>query len=142
MQKKIKAILYSLIGILILLLIYFIAPFEQALKQKFFPIVAILGLLFLILGIVLIIFSRKEKGKLKVFLMLTGISTIAPFVFTILHNLFYGLTTTFENLAFLFEPLHIISFIISLFVAPILFIVGLIGIIILLKRGSRHSSHD
>jgi len=34
--------------------------------------------------------------------------------------------------------LHTISFIISLFVAPILFIVGLIGIIILLKRGSKH----
>ncbi len=138
MQKIIKVILYSLVGILILLLIYFVAPFEQLLKQKFFPIVAILGLLFLILGVVLIILSRKEKGKLKFFLILIGISAIVPFVFTILHNLFYGLAITFKNLVFLFEPLHTISFIISLFVAPILFIVGLIGIIILLKRGSKH----
>ena len=142
MQKVIKAIIYSLIGIFILLLVYFVVPFEHSLRQKSFPIVAILGLLFLILGIVLIILSRKEKGKLKVFLILTGISAIAPFIFTILHNFFYGLAITFENLNFLFEPLHVISFIISLFVAPILFIVGLIGSIILLKGGNRHSPHD
>jgi len=110
-------------------------PFEDELLRKLFPIAGILGLIFLILGITLIIFGRKEKGKLKLFLILTGISAISPLIFSVLHNLFYALAIAFDNLSFLFEPLHVISFIISLVIAPILFIVGLIGIFILLKRG-------
>ena len=132
-HKKIKTILYSLTGIFILIIIYFAVPFEHLIKQNIFPIVAILGLLFLLLGIALIILSRKEKGKLKLFLRLTGISAISPLVFSILHNLFYALAIAFENFSFLFEPLHVVSFIISLLVAPILFLVGLIGCFILLK---------
>ena len=133
-QKSIKTILYSLIGIFILILVFFIAPLDILLGRIFFPILAILGLLFLVIGIMLIILSRKEKGKLKIFLILTGISAIAPLVFTILHNLFYALAVAFESLSFLFEPLHAIFFIISLIVAPILFIAGSIGSIILLKK--------
>ena len=66
--------------------------------------------------------------------MLTGTSAIAPFVFSILHNLFYGLVITFENLKYLFEALHVASFVISLLIAPIALIVGAIGSIIYFKN--------
>jgi len=131
MNKKIKPILYSLTVIFILIILYFIISFE---KRIFFLILAILGLLFLALGVALVILGRREKGKLRIFLILTGISAISPFVFSILHNFFYALAIIFTTLSPLFEALHVISFIISLIVAPILFIIFLIGSIILLNK--------
>ena len=135
--KKIKSILYSLIGIFVLLLIYFAVPFEDLIKQNIFPILAILGLLFLILGIALIILSRKEKGKIKTFLLLTGISAVSPLIFSVLHNLFYALAILFENIIvikYIMEILHVTSFLIAMWVSPIGFLIGVIGSLILLKK--------
>jgi len=123
MNKKTKSIFYSLIIIFILLIISFI------IFERLFIIKAILGILFLILGIFLIIFARKEKKKLKFFSILTGISAIAPLLGSILHNLFYALAIKFENLKLLFETLHAGFFIIALVVAPITFVIGVIGIL-------------
>jgi hypothetical protein len=129
---KIKTILYSLIINFLLILTFFLIPSEA--KNQFFFIVAILGLLFLISGVILIIKSKKQKGKLKIFLQLTGYAAISPLVFTILHNLFYALSMIFTSLSFVFEVLHGTSFIISLIIAPIAFLVGVIGSFILLKK--------
>ena len=129
-KLRLKIILYSLIIIFILLLAYFLTPFPSSIERTFFLLAAILGFIFLILGIILTFIARKEKGRLKLFLMLTGISAIAPFIFSILHNLFYGLAIAFGNLKYLFEALHITSFIISIIIAPIMFIVGIVGSII------------
>jgi len=125
---------YSLIIIFVILVGYFLVPIFQEVAWPFFFLAAALGILFLILGTSLAIISRKEKGKLRIFLMITGISAICPFVFTILHNFFYALGIVFENLNWLFEFLHASSFIISLLIAPIAFIVGTVGSIILFKR--------
>ena len=133
-KSCLKTIFYSLIAIFILLLSCFLIPFPSPIKRAFFPLIAILGFIFLILGIVLAVIARKEKKKLKLFLMLTGISAIAPFIFSILHNLFYALAIAFENLKYLFEALHVTCFIISIIIAPIAFIVGIVGSIILFKN--------
>ena len=132
-KSLLKKIVYSLIIIFVLLLIYFLPFFDLSDKRFFFPIVAILGLLFLILGAVLVFMSRKEKGKLKIALMTTGLSATAPLIFSILHNFFYALAIIFEGLKFLFEALHAISFIIALLIAPLVFIIGAIISLILLK---------
>jgi len=134
MPNTIKKIIYYLLGIFILLLMFFIIPFEHPIKRTLFLVAGVLGFIFLVLGIVLIILGRKEKGKLKVFLILTGLSTVAPLLFSVLHNLFYALGTIFKNLDFIFELLHGISFIIAMLVAPILFIIGVIGSIILMRK--------
>lgn len=131
-MKKTKTILYSMIAIFILIMLFFFVP-ENSLRRMLFPVAGVLGLLFLVLGIVLVFLGRKEQGKLRLFLVLTGASAIAPLLFSVLHNLFYGLAIAFEGLAFLFEPLHAISFIISIIIAPILFITGMIGSIILTR---------
>jgi len=134
MKKKpfLKRIFYSLISVFILLLICF--SISSAIERAFFPLIAILGFIFLILGIILIFISRKEKGKLKLFLMSTGISAVAPLVSTILHNLFYALSITFENFKYLFEALHATFFIIAIIIAPIIFIAGVIGSIIFFNK--------
>jgi hypothetical protein len=133
-KSFLKKIFYSLIIIFVLLITYFLISFLLDLSRIFFLLLLILGLTFLILGIILIVLAKKEKRKLKLFLMLTGISAISPFVFSILHNLFYGLSIAFENFKYLFEALHVASFIISLIVAPLAFIIGVIGSIILFNK--------
>ena len=66
--------------------------------------------------------------------MSTGISAVAPLVSTILHNLFYALSITFENFKYLFEALHATFFIIAIIIAPIIFIAGVIGSIIFFNK--------
>ncbi len=100
----------------------------------FFPFIVILGLFLFVLGIVLIFRATKEEGKLKTFLLITGISAVSPFIFTLLHNLFYGLAITFTDFGYIFILLHVISFIISLVLAPILFIIGGVSTLFYLKH--------
>ena len=136
MKKRthLKGILYALTATFILIVTYFLLPSPEDLKRTLFPLVAVLGFVFLALGIVLIFLSRKEKGKLKGFLLLTGLSAVAPFAGSILHNLFYGLGEAFTALIWLFGPLHAAFFIIALLIAPILFIIGITGCTILLCK--------
>ena len=89
------------------------------------------------MGIALIILSRKEKGKIKTFLLLTGISAVSPLIFSVLHNLFYALAILFENIIvikYIMEILHVTSFLIAMLVSPIGFLIGVIGSLILLKK--------
>jgi len=133
-KSKIKLVFYSLVVIFVLLMGFFVMSNALDLMREFFPLVAVLALSFLAFGIALVALSRKESGKLKIFLMMTGISAILPFLFSILHNFFYALAEIFVSLEILFELLHVVSFFISLLLAPILFIVGVLGSIILFKR--------
>ena len=135
-MKSIKKLFYSEIIIFVLIFSYFLISFKYDLARVYFLILAILGLTFLILGIILTIKAKKEKGNLRIFLMSSGISAIAPFLGTILHNLFYGLAIAFQNFKFFFEALHVTFFIISLIVAPILFIIGILGTIIEFNKNS------
>ncbi len=142
--KKIKLVFWSLIVIFILLVSYFIISSELDTFRLIFPILAILGFIFLLLGITLIFLTIKQKikGKLKTFLILTGVSAISPFVFSILHNFFYALAIIGENITIIksiMEFLHVSSFLISIIASPIGFIVGAIGVIVLFTRkGGRH----
>jgi len=135
-KKPIITILHILIAIFILLLAFFIIPNP---KRTLFLFVAVLGLIFLILGITLIVLAVKSKleKKLKIFLILTGASAICPLVFSVLHNLFYALAVITENiqtLNYLLEFLHAAFFIIALLVSPIVFLIGTIGSIILIRK--------
>jgi hypothetical protein len=137
MKKKpsLKTILYSSVVILIVIFSFiFLFPDTGDLKSKLFPFVGLLALLFLALGVVLICIAKKKEGRLKTFLMLTGISAVIPLVATILHNLFYGLAITFENLKQVFDILSAGFFIVSLIGAPISFVVGVVGSLVTLKR--------
>ena len=129
-----KSIFYSLVVIFILLMFYFIIPSPYPIRRRLFVVVMVLSGIFLILGILLIVIARKEKGTLKFFLTLTGIAASVPLIFTLLHNLFYALSITLGELKSLFEVLHVSSFIISIIVAPIMFIIGATGSIVLFNR--------
>ncbi len=139
-KPNLKRTFYSLIIIFILILAFFLLPdisIIENIQRKLFLLAAVLGLIFLIQGTRLAFIARKEKGLLKIFLMLTGIAALAPLPFSILHNAFYALAIVFENFEFLFEVLHVASFIIALAVAPITFIVGVIGSLIIFHKNKK-----
>jgi len=88
------------------------------------------------LGILLLVLTLKNKieRKLKKFLLLTGASATGFFVFVFLHNVFYALgkiTGHILIINYLMEALHVIFFIIAIFICPIGFLVGIAGSIVL-----------
>lgn len=137
-----KGLFYAMVAIFVLIVAFFIIPDTTDIHRALFPVLAVLAILFLIYGVALIFFTLKSriKGKLKTFLLLTGISTIGFPVSVILHNFFYALGVLAENIVvlnFLFEFLHAAFFLIGLIVCPIVFIIGIIGSIVKLKKLSR-----
>ena len=132
---KTKPVFYAMIVIFVVLISYFLIPSFD--KRALFPFIALLGLLFLILGIVLVYMALQLEGRQRKFFLLTGISAICPFVFTILHNLFYGLRMISEGvivLKYIFGFLHVVSFLIALLIAPIGFLIGVVISIYLMKK--------
>ncbi|MFH1462740.1 MAG: hypothetical protein ABIG08_03555 [bacterium] len=95
---------------------------------------------FFLLGIILTIsvLKEKEEGKLKKFMLLTGISATGVFLSVLFHNLIYGYFIYFygqdfwERVGLGDEP---VFFLLALIVFPILFLIGVKGTIItLIKR--------
>jgi hypothetical protein len=87
--------------------------------------------------LVYLTFKSRVKGKLKVFLLILGFSSAGFLVFSVLHNFFYALAIVSENiivLKYIFEFLHVASFLISIVGCPIGFIIGAIGGIALFLR--------
>ena len=128
----IKKVFYSLIIIFILIVSFFIFP-----ERTLFPLVAVLGLLLSALGIYFIILVKKSKQKKKFFLYMTGISAASILPASILHNVFYALGIITENilvLKYVFEFLHAAFFLIGIPIAPILFLVGVIGTLVKWKK--------
>jgi len=128
-MNKLKAVFYSMLVIFVLIMLYLFVPFVQSLKRTLFPVVAGLGILFFILGIVLIVMTirSKVKGRLRKFLLLTGISASGILVSVLLHNLVYGLMIYFFGEGFWGGGDEAVFFILGLIVFPVLFLVGGIG---------------
>ncbi len=132
-------IFWALIVVFVWVMCLIAIPAARDLSKFFFRVSSIV---FFLLGIALIIFAIKEAmgGRLKKFLILTGASAVGAFVFSVLHNLVYGLFIYFlgqdfwDRIGLGDEP---VFFFLALVVCPIAFLVGAIGVIILLikKKG-------
>ncbi len=137
-QLLLRTILCFLVTIFVFLLFYFLLPFSPTIKRKLFPLVAVLGFIFFILGVILVVMAKKEKNELKFFLIITGVSAISPFLCVILHNFFYALMIISEDWQYYtLASLSIASFFISLIIAPATFVVGIIGVLIFQKNFSK-----
>jgi len=107
---------------------------------KLVCLVFIFGLLFriafFIFGIVLIFATYKSriKGRLKLYLLLTGFSATGFLVFIILHNLVYALFIYLFGQNFWGGGDEALFFILAIFVCPIVFIIGVVGSLVLLLR--------
>ena len=71
--------------------------------------------------------------RVKYFLILLGASAVGFFVFVLLHNIFYGLGIMASDiivLHHLLEVLHVVSFLIAIFVCPAGFLIGALGSVV------------
>ena len=132
----IKLIFYAIVGIFIVLASYIIFPFPISIKRAVFPLIAILAILFSLLGVALIYVTvkLKIKGKLKKFLILTGGSAAGIPISAILHNIIYGLFIYFlrenfwDRIGLKDEP---VFFFLAIIVFPILLLVGMTGSVVM-----------
>ena len=95
------------------------------------------GVLFLLLGAALIVFTVREKvkGMLKKFLILTGASSAGVVISVLLHNAIYGLFIYFFGADFWNGGDEPVFFVMAVFICPIGFLAGSVGSIVLaLKR--------
>jgi CBS-domain-containing membrane protein len=122
-------ILQILFFILILLTILFFIETIHPL-YSFIP--------FLISGIILTILTMKwvKEKKLRIWLMINGLSATALILFAVLHNLFYALNTVVDNriLSTVFSILEGGTFLISIPLSPILFLVSTVVVIVIYLR--------
>ena len=128
---------WGLAGIFLVILCQFFVPVFDDLLTGYLFLVPMA--IFCILGIILLVLTLREKagGKLRKFLLLTGISATGFFVFVILHNAFYALSVVTKGifaLNYLMQGLHIIFFLMATPVCLIGFLVGLVGSVVFLIR--------
>ncbi len=134
-----KAILYALLIVAVIIAAYFFVPGSVLPKRSLFPVVAVLAIVFAFLGATLVCLTiiLKIRGKLGLFLVLTGASAVGFLVSAVLHNLVYGLFIYFfgddfwDRIGMMDEPFF---FSLAVFVCPALFLVGSFGSIVLFIR--------
>lgn len=137
MKKKIVLIVFALLVIDFLLITGTI--FIPGLMDDYVTGTSVIinGGIFLLLGIVLVIATYRQRGldrRLRRFLILTGYSAAGFFIGVLLHNFLYALamiTHGSKGLFTLFESLHVIFFLISTILCPIGLLVGMIGSIVM-----------
>ena len=141
MKKSLIITFWALVGFFLFILSEFFIPAVRDLfkDSKFFLLPSII---FSLLGIVLIFLTlkRKIKGILRKLLLLTGASAAGFFIFVFLHNAFYALgiiTSHIALLNYLMEVLHVVSFIIAIFVCPLGFLIGMMGVIVMAIKKKR-----
>ena len=136
--KLIWSIFWALVGVFIIVISIFLIPVaRESLLGPAFLLGS--GILFVLLGAVLIYLTAKDKvtGLLNRFLILTGASATAMPVSAVLHNPVYGLfiywfgTDFWDRIGLGDEP---VFFIMAVLVCPIGFLVGAVGSIVLAKK--------
>lgn len=138
-ERWAKRIFWVMTAIFVMIALFFVVTIGHDMNRSLFGFIAALGLVWLILGIVLIFFAAKSKlkKKHKTFLILTGASAIGVPLFSVLHNVFYAFAVLSENIAWLhaaLEFIHAALFLISLIGCPLLFIVGAAGSIVMWRK--------
>lgn len=119
----------------------------RLIRLPFFAI-AVLAIVFGLLGLVLVVLTArlKEARIQKILLILAGASAAGIPICAILHNLVYGLFIAWFGKGFWDghapggdEP---VFFILALFVCPALFLIGTVGGIVLLikQRFAKHAN--
>ncbi len=131
MKKSLIPITFSsLIFVFFLILgMFFVPPIRNLVREILLSIFIIFSLLGALL--IFLVLKQEIEGKLKKFLMLTGMSALGTFIAIFLHNAFYALGVLTENiivLHYFMEAIHVFFFLVAIFVCPIGFIAGVLGV--------------
>jgi len=133
------SIFWALVGVFVVIVSWFFVAtaYEFARGFRFGIFLVSSGTVFVLLGAALLFLTVKTKvgGKLKRFLLLTGVSAVGLPVFALLHNAIYALFIHFFGAAFWNGGDEPFLFILAIVICPIAFLVGAIGSIVLaIKR--------
>ena len=91
---QIRNIVFAILIVIFAVLVFVILGRNICREHKLpFSVIAVLGIIFGLLGIVLVVLTikLKESGIRKRFFMITGISAAGIPISVILHNVIYGL---------------------------------------------------
>jgi len=139
--RLLTGLFWALLATFALVLGLILIPFLEPLMGTVF--LPLLGACF-VLGLALLVLSIRAKhmGAVRKFLILTGASSVGLAVFSVLHNVFYGLATLTEDWAILksvLTGLEVGFFLIATIVCPLAFLAGVVGTIVHLigRRRSR-----
>lgn len=136
--EKLMPLLYILIVLSLILIANFVIPPVQEFTRErglFEYILFGIGGAITLLGLTIAYLAKRWKveSRMKTYLIMTGFAAAFFLIGTVLHNMFYALAKTFEDLAvikLLAQMLGVVSFILVLFGSPILFAIGAIGSIL------------
>ena len=122
--------------------IFIVPALEGLFMSLLFVIVSVV--VFFLLGVALILSAVKEKvpGILRKFYILTGASSVGFFVSLLLHYVIYGLFIRWFGADFWSGnglPNEPFFFLMAVFVCPAGFLVGAVGIIVVIIRRFRLS---
>jgi len=142
---KLTILLYGLIGIFILIVGLMSIPNFKGYVNFYFIMIS--GALLLLMGGALVVMTLKQKveGKLKKFLILTGVFASGYIIFVVLHNLFYALAEITHHITllnFLMNAFEVIFFLAAIFVCPVGFIIGSIVSIALLRAERKKKKEE
>ncbi len=142
-EKRISLLLtifWALVGVFLFIIGQFFIPAVNDLLSGSEIFLVPFAVFFLLgLALIFLTFRNKVEGKLKKFLILTGLAATGFFVSVFLHNAFYALaiiTSQIFILNYIMEILHVTFFFIGVLICPLGFLVGLIGSLILLNKRS------
>ena len=143
-QKRLKVLVRVLMGVFVLLVAYFTYPLTSGAEKEALPFAfaAILILIFFVLGVLLLYYTKKAKPdrKTRIFLFFAGGSAASFLCLIVLHNLLYAGAVATESRPVICSTLgvlHAISFILAFTAVPVAFIVGATGSIAMLKRNKK-----
>jgi hypothetical protein len=119
-MKKVRNIIFSTLVVIFAVLVFLILG--QGGKLPFF-VLAGLGIIFALLGIVLVVLAikLKEPRMQKIFFILTGGSAAGIPICVVLHNLVYAMFFHGKG------GDEAVFFILAIIVCPALFVIGTIG---------------
>ncbi|XOB42585.1 MAG: hypothetical protein ACKKMP_00820 [Candidatus Nealsonbacteria bacterium] len=142
MKKSLTITFWALVGFFLFILSEFFIPVIRNLF-KGSELFLLPFIIFSFLGVVLIFLTLKKriKGVLRKFLLLTGASAVGFFIFVFLHNAFYALSIITGHIVllnYLTEVLHVAFFLIAIFVCPLGFLIGMVGVMVIaIKKRNR-----
>ncbi|MEN8252270.1 MAG: hypothetical protein ABFQ53_01685 [Patescibacteria group bacterium] len=137
MNKSIKITFWLVVGLFIFMMSEIFMPDLLMQKEVFLSSI----LLFAIVSTVLAWLTWKSdiKGKLRLFLLLSGTCGTGFMISVVLHNLLYAMSILTEDiflLKYFFEALHVFFFLVGVFVCPTGLLIGIGGAIWEVFRGS------
>jgi len=136
-ENTLTIIFYLLAAVFVSAISIIFIPAFRGIVSGTFMIIS--GVILVILGSVLIGITlvQKVEGKLKKFLILTGVSAAGFFIFALLHNIFYALAQVSGHiiiLSYLMKAFEVIFFLITIFACPIGFVIGVIGTLVMFNK--------